>query len=375
MLAAVLLRLALVSTLLTVPASSSDLTVIPGDSVRGAKVFRTQQCEHCHSVNGVGGKIGLDLGRLVNRNYTPAQLASTMWNHAPTMWSIIEGAGIEMPQLTREDAADLFAYFYSARFFDQPGDPARGKETFHSLRCEVCHGIEESRAEGAPAVVRWESLADPVALARQMWNHGSQMLQSFQRRQVEWQTLTTAELDDVLAYLSSLPQTQSLTSKFSNTSGKGGNRVFHSKGCSHCHTGALSLDNRLHNMTLTDIAVDMWNHAPRMIRPLPVLSEEEMRSLLSYLWMRQFVYGGGSAKAGNAVFQQRRCADCHAGGRHGAPPLLGQAMQYSEVSMIAALWRHGPQMQRRMKQAGMAWPMFGSPQEVTDLIAFLNSAQ
>ncbi|MEI9971910.1 MAG: hypothetical protein WDO73_07530 [Ignavibacteriota bacterium] len=51
-------------------------------------------------------------------------------------------------------------------------------------------------------------------------------------------------------------------------------------------------------MTLTDIAVDMWNHAPRMLQPPPTLSEDEMRSLLSYLWMRQFVYGGGDVAQG-----------------------------------------------------------------------------
>jgi hypothetical protein len=32
-------------------------------------------------------------------------------------------------------------------------------------------------------------------------------------------------------------------------------------------------------------------------------------------------------------------------------------------------------MQRRMKQAGIAWPMFRGAQEVADLIAYLNSVQ
>ena len=42
-------------------------------------------------------------------------------------------------------------------------------------------------------------------------------------------------------------------------------------------------------MTLTDIAVDMWNHAPRMLQTPPVFTQNEMRELLSYLWMRQLV--------------------------------------------------------------------------------------
>jgi len=365
----------MVAAALLLNAGAAVVAVIPGDSARGAKLFQSQQCVRCHAVNGNGGRIGIDLGRSVSRNYTPAQLASTMWNHGPVMWGAMNASGIQTPRLSPEDAADLFAYFYSARFFDRPGDAARGQQTFASHQCGACHGIDDSRAEGAPPVVRWESLADPIVLVRQMWNHSERMRQSFARRRIEWQALTTGELEDILAYLRSLPQTRELTARFSNTSGAGGDRVFQSKGCARCHTGALALENRLHNMTLTDIAVDMWNHAPRMQQPPPELSEGEMRSLLSYLWMRQFVSAGGSVAEGKKVFRERHCADCHAGGSHGAPPLPGQAKQYSEVSIMSALWRHGPQMLRRMQEAGIAWPMFRNAQEVADLIAYLNSVQ
>ena len=370
-----LVRFTVVATALLLTARAAVLPVIPGDSARGARLFQGQQCVRCHAVNGNGGKVGIDLGRSVNRNYTPAQLASTMWNHAPVMWGAMDASGIQPPRLTAGDAADLFAFFYSARFFDRPGDAARGQQTFASRQCGACHGIQDSRAEGAPPVVRWESLADPILLVRQMWNHSYRMRQSFARRGIEWQALTTGELDDILAYLRSLPETRELALHFSNTSGAGGQRVFQSKGCAHCHTGSLALEDRLHNMTLTDIAVDMWNHAPRMMQPPPALSEEEMRSLLSYLWMRQFVYAGGGVAEGKKVFEERRCADCHAGGSHGAPQLPGQARQYSEVSIMSALWRHGPQMLRRMKEAGIAWPVFRNAQEVADLIAYLNSVQ
>jgi mono/diheme cytochrome c family protein len=369
------IRLILLAAVSILNARTTDPLIIPGDSARGAKLFRNQQCVRCHAVNGVGGRIGIDLGRSVSRKYTPAQLASTMWNHAPVMWSAMEASQVQPPRLTPENAADLFAFFYSARFFDSSGDAARGQQTFASRHCAVCHGIEDSRAEGAPPVARWESLADPVELVRQMWNHSYQMHQSFERRHIEWQELTTGELNDILVYLRSLPQTPKVVARFSNTSGAGGGRLFQSKGCANCHTGPLALDGRLHNMTLSDISVDMWNHAPRMMKPAPNLSEDEMRSLLSYLWMRQFVNGGGNVAEGKTVFRERHCADCHAGGDHGAPPLPGQAKPYSEVSIISALWRHGPQMLRRMKEAGIAWPTFGSAQEVADLIAYLNSVQ
>src|ERR1035438_2251665 len=41
--------------------------VIPGDSERGARLFENQRCVECHSVNGKGGKMGMDLGGRVDR--------------------------------------------------------------------------------------------------------------------------------------------------------------------------------------------------------------------------------------------------------------------------------------------------------------------
>ena len=268
----------IISLLLLRTAAAAVLPVIPGDSDRGAKLFEDEQCIKCHAVNGRGGKIGLDLARTAPHNFSPAHLASAMWNHAPTMWAAIQSAGIQQPKLTAEGAADLFAYFYSQRFFDAAGDATRGKAAFAGKRCEVCHGITNSRAEGATPVAQWESLADPVLLVRQMWNHSFGMRAAFKRRGLEWQSLTAGQLTDILAYLRSLPETRHLPTHFSNTSERGGDKVFESKGCVKCHVGELALENRLHNMTLTDIAVDMWNHAPRMMQTPPSLSRTRCAS-------------------------------------------------------------------------------------------------
>ena len=113
-------------------------------SVRGARLFETQHCVRCHSVNGQGGSSAPDLGRRIGRNHTPAVLAGTLWNHAPAMWAEMRRQGIAPPTLTAEDAADLFAYFYSARFFDLAGDAGRGKVAFTRYRCAECHGLAEA---------------------------------------------------------------------------------------------------------------------------------------------------------------------------------------------------------------------------------------
>src|SRR5215471_7299787 len=175
-------RFPFATVLLACAASGAVLPVIPGDSARGATLFENEQCIKCHAVNGRGGKIGLDLGRIVNRNYTPAQLTSTMWNHAPVMWAAMESAGIARPKLSPEGAADLFAFFYSAHFFDKPGETARGTAVFRERHCSECRGVTESRAESAPPVANWSSLADPILLSQEMWNHSFRMRQAFERR-------------------------------------------------------------------------------------------------------------------------------------------------------------------------------------------------
>src|SRR5262249_50394833 len=144
-------------------------TEIAGSSARGEKLFQTEQCVQCHSINGKGGNVGPDLGRVIDRNFTPAALAGLMWNHAPAMWEAMRTRAIQRASLSPESSADLFAYFYSVRFFDKPGDAARGKQIFAAKHCSDCHGIAQSNAAGAPPVASWESLGHPLLLVQQMW--------------------------------------------------------------------------------------------------------------------------------------------------------------------------------------------------------------
>ncbi len=68
--------------------------IIPGDARRGEQLFTSEQCVQCHSVNGKGGSLAPDLGRRIDRNFTPSVMASLMWNHAPDMWAAMKKQGI-----------------------------------------------------------------------------------------------------------------------------------------------------------------------------------------------------------------------------------------------------------------------------------------
>lgn len=125
-----------------IAGSALAASIIPGDARRGEQLFQSQQCVQCHSINGKGGMSAPDLSkRTGDRTYTPAGMASLMWNHAPDMWSAMQKQGITRLALTAESAADIFAYYVSARYFDRPADAARGKKAFAARHCADCHGL------------------------------------------------------------------------------------------------------------------------------------------------------------------------------------------------------------------------------------------
>jgi mono/diheme cytochrome c family protein len=365
------IRVAALGALAVWSASAADNT-LPRDARRGEQLFQAEQCIQCHSVNGRGGTAAPDLARIIDRNYTPAVMASLMWNHAPEMWAGMQKRGIQKAELSPESAADLFAFFESARYFEKPGDAGRGKALFESKHCAECHGITTSKAAGAPPVDKWESLADPVVLAQQMWNHGAQMRAALAKMKIANVELTGQDLTDILVYLHNLPETKHLAQNFEFPPSDQGAALFQSKGCVNCHTGKLALEHLLQNQTLTQIAADMWDHQPQMKQPPPHLSQEEMRQILGYVWARQYFRGEGVAERGKKVFEEKHCVACHGNPASGAPNLAQGKGSYSDITMISALWDHGPRMMQMMQEKKIPWPSF-TGQQMTDLIAYLNS--
>ena len=346
------------------------LAAIDADARRGAEFFEKQKCNTCHSVGTAvkGGSRAPDLAASTDREYTPSGIASRMWNHAPAMWSQISKEGMSLPAVTDQDAADLFAFFYQARYFEKPGDAGRGKRAFTEKHCAECHSLSaDAGPQVGPPVSKWQSLRDPVALVQRMWNHLPQMKAETAKRKISWPELTPQDLTDILLYLRTVPGVNTIQGDFAMGSGGGGVQIFESKGCANCHKGSLSLEKRLTNQTLTGIAADMWNHGPRMKQPGITLTEDEMRQLLAYLWGNQFFAAHGSAARGKHVFESKQCGTCH--GQGVAPKIEGNP-QFSDITLVSALWKHGPQMLATLKQKNMAWPQF-TPGQMADLVAYL----
>src|ERR1700733_11951564 len=352
-------------------AHAADFTA---DSARGQMLFETLSCVRCHNVNGTGGKVAPDLGRMLDRGFTPATLAATMWNHAPGMWAAMRDRQITAGELDQQAAQDLMAFFYAARFFEKPGDAGRGKRAFASDGCAGCHSLPVSQ---------WQGLTDPIALVEAMWNHRSQMLAAAASKRVRFPLLSAQDLTDMLVYLrnqpgnqpGNLPGTREQVGVFRIESVGAGDALFRSAGCAKCHQTVAALAQDVQGQTLTEIAAEMWNHAPRMAAagaPAVNLAPDQMRELLSSFWAAKFFEDAGRPGAGSRVFANKKCVVCHNDASSGAPRLPIPGRDFRAAAMISALRRHGPRMLDLMKTKGREWPRFNGAQ-MADLIAYLNA--
>lgn len=355
-------------TLAAVFAIAAQGAMSIGDSEKGAALFKSQNCVTCHSVNGEGGKSGPDLGKRSSRGFAPSDLTALMWNHAPQMWAAMDAAKIARPKLNSEQAADLFAYFFAARYFEKQGDAGRGRKAFADKGCAECHNISSANGgAGGPAVLKWESVADPIELARQMWNHAPKMRDAMKAKSIKMPELTPMEMNDITVYLQNLPATKNLKPQFAPGSPETGELLFQVKGCAGCHKDITTLAKPGGFRTASDFAASMWNHSSKM-QMKSELRPEEMKRLVGYLWALQFAAEGGTAARGAKVFESKGCNGCHG---KGAERVLALGNRANSYEMISVLWGHGAEMQKQMSSKGITWPRFQNT-EMADLLAYLK---
>lgn len=344
--------------------------ILPGDAQRGRQLFLAQNCIGCHSVDGQGGARAADLAKRIGRDSTPSMMATLVWNNAPAMWAAVEKQGRAIPRLTEQQIADLYAYFYSARFFERPGDTGRGMRVFDWKRCVACHGASSAARPAARPVTEWQPAADAIALLEQMWDHAGQMKAALADKKINWPELSFQELADLLVYLQTVRRPGGQAVEIP-ASGESGEALFNLKGCKGCHTGTRSHANRYMGRNLTDFAMAMWNNAPKMARKPQPFRYGEMRQIAGYLWTLQLLGPPGNAVRGRQVFARKNCANCHNNALSGAPSLTARPGGMHPFKVAAALWQHGPNMKKRMEQKQTAWPRFTSL-EMADLVEYLS---
>jgi cytochrome c2 len=164
----------------------------PGDPQSGQKLFTQKDCIQCHRAGSE-----LDFAKKKDFPRTLAQLAGAMWNHSREMWRKMEEKGIKRPSLSPQEMADIIAYLFSTRYFDEPGDPQRGKTVFVKKQCNLCH------TKGAKTLdlSHLKGQISPIFMAQTMWDHGPEMLEKMRKTRVTWQKIDGKEMVDLMEYL------------------------------------------------------------------------------------------------------------------------------------------------------------------------------
>ena len=358
------------------------------DPVAGSSVFGAKGCGKCHSVNGVGGKIGPDLGR-IPRPRSFYDLAAAMWNHLPKMAERMRQLGIARPHLDPQETANLVAFLYTLNYFDPPGNPQAGRRLFTEKKCVVCHQVSGVGGVVGPNLDSLAQFGSPILVAAAMWNHGPAMAEAMRVRKVERPTFKDNQLLDLIAFLkSSAPVPEDVRLYVLPGRADEGRRLFVEKRCILCHSAGgqggrvgPDLAERGVHRSLTQFAQAMWNKTPAMLDAMkargiavPQLQPEEMANLVAYLYSVQYFAESGDAGRGREVAAAKGCLGCHSvDGKGGsvANDLAKAKGLDSPAAVIAALWNHSFIMEHRAEGRRAPWPEV-KPEEMADLVAFLQ---
>ena len=167
------------------PSATRHSLYVVGIPERGAALFFGEKhCSICHAVNGSGGRVAPDLGRIRPGKPPMAWLATVLWNHAPGMWRQLRGA--KPPDLDQEEMANILAFLYQAGTNDPAGNAAAGERVFAAKGCAHCHSAQNSGGHLAPDLSHVAASGDSAAWMRAMWNHAQYMIDPITREIGQW---------------------------------------------------------------------------------------------------------------------------------------------------------------------------------------------
>ncbi len=363
---------------------------IPEDPMKGAQLFVSKGCAECHALKGEGGKVGPDLGK-IDLGDTQLNLAAKIWNHAPSMISKMESAGMTKPMLTGEDFSGISAYLYFLRFFDEPGNATKGRSVYEEKGCFFCHPSSGKDREGPLGLERFPKDVSPAFLSRAIWDHCLDMMVRMVEIGMKWPRFWETEMMDLLEYIKTNAKGAEEAAFSKSPNPKEGKQVFTSKGCFQCHAirgegarGGVDLAKTAlaSYTTLTRIASSMWNKGPTVLVKIaqtqcgiPKFTSREMADLLAYLYFLHFTDPPGNRENGKKIFSAIGCSQCHAReGKSGRLTYvdLSRYEGTAEAEIVASMWNHSREIQKAAGEQNVPWPQFKEG-EMADLLEFIRT--
>jgi mono/diheme cytochrome c family protein len=169
-----------------------------------------------------------------------------------------------------------------------------------------------------------------------------------------------------------------------------GQRTFVERGCVRCHSiwgngGTLGPDFAVvgAGRSMQQLAGEFWNHTPRMITTQrregvqwPTFTEAELADVISYIYYVKLFDQPGNPDMGEQWFREKRCVQCHSVGGEGGhvgPTLDKYAAYIAPIMLAEGMWNHGPEMQGKQTEKGIAIPTFLG-REMADIQAYIRRA-
>ena len=185
------------------PVGSPPPLQVPGDPGQGARLFTRLGCAGCHDL--AGGAAWVALVRASNRR-SAAENGAALLRHLPRIGAPARRAAQPLRPLSATDMADLLAYLGLAGTELSGGDAAKGAAVFASKRCVECHALPGTKPGIGPNVVDMPAVADPYAAAALMIGHAHNMKFATEIKRIPWPQIQPEELQDLYAFLSSVPR-------------------------------------------------------------------------------------------------------------------------------------------------------------------------
>ena len=370
-------------------AQDEEEPFLPENPLEGRALFTSKRCILCHSIQGIGGRIGPDLGD-IRQNNSFADIAASIWNHMPRMKEAFDRARLARPRFTAEEMQQLIAFLYSLNYFDRSADAEMGERIFHEKNCIRCHSVGGKGGDIGPALDSFQTRSALPVITSELWNNGPEMAKEMRKQKIPRPQFQERDVIDILAFIRIKGLSKEKKRGYVSVGNPlKGREMFEEKNCLRCHAvrgdgGKVGPDLAEQGLkgSLSFIVSNMWNHGSnmwgKMARkgiPFPTFEPEEMSDLVSYLYFIQYGEAPGSAEAGEQVFRSKKCAECHIPklpGEETIGPDLAEKELDSPFRVIAEMWNHAPAIEAKMKERKIRWPNLERG-DMRHLITYLQS--
>jgi len=368
--------------------SAKESLFLPENPLEGSALFTEKYCIRCHSIQGIGGKTGPDLGESHLGSFS--EITAALWNHFPRMNEAFRELNLAWPDLTTEETRKLITFLYYLNFFDKASNAEMGEKLFNEKNCIRCHSVGGKGGDIGPKLDPYQSKYPVPYITAALWNKGPKMMEKMRKEKVNRPEFRERDVIEILGFIRSNGLSAETTRSYLSPGNPiAGRRLFDKKKCSYCHSirgkgGKIGPDLSQRNIkgSLSYILSQLWNHGsnmwPRMTKEgvdYPKFEPEEMSNLISYLYFIKFDDGAGSVQMGERVFAEKNCKTCHIPEKPGEEtigPDLAEAGLENPFDILSAMWNHAPTIQEKMEQEKIRWPLF-KKEEMKDLLEYILS--